>query len=43
MKETEERIAKLEDKTIEIIKSEQKRETRLKRNKRREPQGPVGL
>lgn len=43
MKETEERIAKLEDKTIEIIKSEQKRETRLKRNKRRETQGPVGL
>lgn len=29
MKETEERIANLKDKTIEIIQSEQKRENRL--------------
>ena len=42
MERTEDRVNELEDKTMEITRSEQYRENRLKK-KRTESQEPVGL
>lgn len=39
----EERIGELEDRTINILQSEQQRENKTKKPNRTEPQGPVEL